>query len=271
MGGEWKEVMFSSLQRRSSLASSFVTGLVGWNGLGIVVLLALGMKVPVLQALYLLTILAVAQVVLLRSLFFPLRMDRGIPVGGLWGAVSGLGLARLAAFSHSTLFGLMKSPWLQTAGLVIGMAVGLFLSYFYQDDRGIEAEQGAATDAANYGRDAHWLEPFIFGAVSYLVVFLPRDINLGAYVFIVGAMSGVYAAGASHFSPDSWKKSGFLLLLFCIVVGGIQGAISGLLFRQYQDLLWQDHLQLGGVAGFATYLWTFLRGRQLAGRESHHD
>jgi hypothetical protein len=164
------------------------------------------------------------------------------------------------AISHSNF-------WLLLTGSITGLAIGIFLSYFYRDDLEIESEQANPPEQANYGRDAHWLEPFAYGAVSYMAVFLPYDFNLAGYVFIVGAMSGVYAAGASHFSPDHLKQKIGLILLISLVVGGVQGGLSGFLFRQYHALLWQSPLLLGALAGFITYIWTFLRGRQLARQE----
>ena len=68
-------------------------------------------------------------------------------------------------------------------------------------------------------RDAHWLEPFAFGAAAYLVVLAPRTLDLAVYAFLVGAIAGVFAAGASHFSPDRWKErtQGLILLVAFLI------------------------------------------------------
>ncbi len=255
--------MFSSLKQRSSAASSVVTSLVGWNGLGIIALLLLGYRLPVLPVVGVLTAIALAQVILLRLLFFQLQMHRGVPIGGVWGLVTG-GVLTWLALKLLVNAVVPAAMGLLVAGAVTGLAVGLFLSYFHRDDQGIEAEQASGDGPVDYGRDAHWLEPFAYGAISYLLVFLPAEFNLGVYVFIVGAMSGVYAAGASHFSPDRLKRRIAIILLISGVVGGIQGGLSGFLFRQYAGMLWQSPFLLGALGGFVTYLWTLLRGRELA-------
>jgi hypothetical protein len=157
--------------------------------------------------------------------------------------------------------------WLAN-GVYIGLAVGAFLSYFYRDDRENELSAKERGIAPRYGRDAHWLEPFAFGAFAYLITFLPRSPGLGVYVFVVGAFSGVFAAGSSHFSPDRWKGSKLMLLLI-LAVGSLLGAVSSLLFREFAAEFWGRYWVLGAVAGFLTYLSTFLRGRSLAKREAH--
>jgi hypothetical protein len=97
---------------------------------------------------------------------------------------------------------------------------------------------------------------------------LPRSSGLAIYVFVVGAFSGVFAAGSSHFSPDRWKGSKLMLLLI-LGVGSLLGAVSSLLFRQFAGEFRGHYLLLGAIAGFLTYLSTFLRGRSLAKREAH--
>jgi len=157
--------------------------------------------------------------------------------------------------------------WLAN-GIYIGLAVGAFLSYFYRDDREIEVSAQKQGHSPQYGRDAHWLEPFAFGALAYLIVFLPRSPGLAVYVFVVGAFSGVFAAGSSHFSPDRWKGSKVMLLLI-LAVGSLLGVLSSLLFRQFASEFRGHYWLLGAIAGFLTYLSTFLRGRSLAKREAH--
>jgi len=151
----------------------------------------------------------------------------------------------------------------------IGAPVGAFLSYFHRDDRAYIAAAGGDPTKANYSRDAHWLEPFVFGVVAYLIAFVPfAQADLTFKVIIVGAVSGVFAAGASHFSPDGWKRAWPLLIMLALVLGTIQGAASGWLFRAHADLLHYAPWVHGAIGGVLTYAWTLVRGRQLAGRTS---
>jgi hypothetical protein len=255
-----------ALGRRSSWASSFVTSLVGWISFSIMVPLAVGYSGPPWPLLTIAVVMAIAQVLILRSAFFLLRMDRGLWVGAVWGGVSGGMLIWMGA----QFFPLLRDRlfmWLAN-GIYIGLLVGAFLSYFYRDDREIELSAKERGITPQYGRDAHWLEPFAFGAFAYLIAFLPRSPGLGIYVFVVGAASGVLAAGSSHFSPDRWKGSRLMLLLI-LAVGSLLGAASSLLFRQFAGEFWGRYWVLGAIAGFLTYLSTFLRGRSLAKREAH--
>lgn len=289
-------MLATALQRRRSWASSLVTGLVGRNGFAIIVALAMGFRGSVGWLCAASSAAAIAQVVLLRLGFFALGLDRGLARGFLWGGVTGaaLGLVEVAALGEDRAHAL---ACVLTA-IYVGIPVGGFLAYFYRDDRAIEAERPGAADwyasshrpsprspqagslplprgegahkekRINYGRDAHWLEPFAFGAVAYLVVFLPRSLDLGVYVFVVGAMSGVFAAGASHFSPDRWKRRAAMAPVV-LAAGAVQGTASGLLFHARAGELRLSHLALGAIAGAATYAVTFLRGRQLARRKGH--
>jgi hypothetical protein len=152
-------------------------------------------------------------------------------------------------------------------GLYIGIAVGLFLRYFYRDDRRIEREATTANRIVDYGRDAHWLEPFFFGAAGYLVAFLPHSFSLAVIIIVIGAMSGVVAAGVSHFFIFAAARTSFLPVLLSIAVGVVQGALSGLLFRGFASELLSSPLVHGAIAGAITYLLTALRGRSLATRE----
>jgi hypothetical protein len=89
----------------------------------------------------------------------------------------------------------------------VGAAVGGFLAYFFRDDARL-ASEGLAADT---GRDSHWLEPFAFGAVVFALVCLPRSVDAVVYTVIVGAVTGVVAAGLSHFTPDPWNRVAPLL------------------------------------------------------------
>lgn len=257
--------MSDSLGRRSSWPSSFVTSLVGWISFSIIVPLAFGYSGPPWPLLKVASVMAVVQVIILRLAFFPLRMDRGLHIGALCGGLSGALLIWLGERYFAVLH---ERPILWLAnGAYIGMAVGAFLSYFYRDDREIEQAAEQQGRIPKYGRDAHWLEPFIFGALAYLLAFLPPSPELAVYVFVVGAFSGVFAAGSSHFSPDRWKTSKLMLPLI-LVAGSLLGVVSSLLFRQFASEFRLHFWVMGAIAGFLTYLSTFLRGRSLARQEA---
>jgi len=257
--------MFSSLAQRSSWPSSFVTSLVGWISFSIIVPLAFGYSGLPWPLLKIALVMAVVQVVILRLAFFPLRMDRGLPIGALWGGLSGVVLIWLG---EKWFVVLHERPILWLAnGAYIGLAVGAFLSYFYRDDREIQENAQQQGQRPKYGRDAHWLEPFIFGALAYLLAFLPPSPGLAFYVFVVGAFSGVFAAGASHFSPDRWKSS-WVMLPLILVSGSLLGMLSSLLFRQFAAEFRGRYWMMGAIAGFLTYLSTFLRGRSLGRQEA---
>jgi hypothetical protein len=257
--------MLPALQQRSSWPSSFLTGLIGWNGFIVILGLALGDTAPVGILFLAASVIAVAQVLLLRVAFFALRLDRGVPAGLIWGAISGGALMGIACDALVSLRAHYLA-WLPAA-LYIGLAVGGFLSYFYRDDRRIASDAQGGAGPIDYGRDAHWLEPFGFGAVVYLLVFLPRSLDLAIAALVVGAMSGVVAAGISHFLLFARSRASWLPVLLGVGAGLAQGAISGLLFQRYAGQLALAPLALGAVAGLLTYLTTALRGRALARRE----
>ena len=257
--------MLSALQRRSSWLSSFLTGLIGWNGFTITLGLALGHATPARTLFLLASAIAVAQVLILRLAFFVLRLDRGVLRGLLWGAITGVALIGIAMVVLAPLREHVLT-WL-LAALYIGLAVGGFLSYFYRDDRRIAADAQAGGNPIDYGRDAHWLEPFGFGAIVYTLVFVPQTLDLAIAVLVVGAMSGVVAAGVSHFFLFARSRTSWLPMLIGLAVGLVQGTISGLLFRSYTEQLAFSPLVLGAAAGMLAYLATCLRGRALARRE----
>jgi len=260
-------MMSSALGRRSSWPSSFVTGLVGWISFSIIVPLAFGYSGPPWPLVEIAIVMAVVQILILRLAFFPLRMGRGLAWGALWGGASSALLIWLGGRFAFPL--LRERPYLWLAnGIYIGLAVGAFLSYFYRDDHEIQEKAREQGQTPQYGRDAHWLEPFAFGAVAYLIAFLPRSLGLAFYILVVGAFVGVFAAGSSHFSPDRWKDS---LLMFPLILaaGAGLGAASSLLFRQFAAEFRASYWVMGAIAGFLTYLMTFLRGRSLARQEAH--
>ena len=211
------------------------------------------------------SIAAIAQVVVLRLLFFPLRLDRSVLAAAFWGGLTGVA-AVLAELQASTLLNQHPLVW-ELNGLYIGIAVGLFLRYFYRDDRRIENEAKAAERAVDYGRDKHWLEPFFFGAVAYLIAFFPPSLSLAVIVAVIGAVNGVVAAGVSHFFIFTISRKSVFPVLVCVIVGILQGAIGGLLFRSFAAELWLSPLVHGAIGGGLTYLTTALRGRALAARE----
>ena len=255
----------AALRQRSSRPSSYATGLIGWNGFLVLVALALGYPIPATTIFLVGTLAAIAQVTLLRAAFVALGLDRSLLSGGLWGGLSGVALI-LAALGPFPALRAHPIVWVLD-GAYIGLAVGLFLAYFHRDDRAIEAELGAAGVAGqpvDYGRDAHWLEPFAFGAAAYLVVFLPRSPDLALAALVVGALGGVVAAGVSHFFLFAEWRASALPLLAGVAAGLLQGAASGFLFRQWDGQLPVAPPLLGALAGAATYLLTTLRGRALA-------
>lgn len=254
-------------KQRSSVPSSIVTGLVGWIGFIFIGPLIFGFKMPALTLFILGTVSALVQVIFLRLAFFVLQMQRHIAVGAFWGLVTALGMY----YATTTFYPELKEHqfyWLLIYAY-IGAPVGAFLSYFFIDDKKIFDATGGQQADTNFGRDAHWLEPFGFGAIAYLIAFFPfTHLDLTFNVFIVGAMSGVFAAGASHFSPDKWKQSFVLLTIIILGLGCFQGLLTGLLFRSYADQLYTNYLLHGMMGGVFTYLMTFARGRQLANKEA---
>lgn len=258
------------LQRRSSLPSSFVTGLIGWVGfavvVGMIIKLVYGDTPPAGWLLAVGALAAIAQVSILRAGFFRFGLQRGMKAGLVWGGLTGGALAALGLYLSPTL---RRHPFIWALdGVYVGVAVGLFLSYFHRDDRRIEAAAAATGRAVDYGRDAHWLEPFVFGAAGYFLAFVPRSADVAATALVIGAMSGVVAAGVSHFFLNSTWKASALPVVLSLLAGAAQGAASGILFKPYQDALPLSPLAHGAVAGALTYLVTSLRGKALARREA---
>ena len=259
-------MILDKLKQRSSWPSSFITGLIGWNGFFILAALAFGYTTPASTLFLTATLAALVQVIILRLGFFLFRLDRGALAGAICGGATGAALF----FIEMLIFPPLRDHaivWLLNA-IYIGTAVGLFLSYFYRDDRRIEAEARANNQPVDYGRDAHWLEPFVFGAVAYGLAFLPRSFDLIVAALVVGAMSGVVAAGVSHFFLFAGSRQALWPLLLSLLAGALQGAATGFLFRQYAAQLFFSFLVHGVIAGVLTYLTTALRGRALAQREA---
>lgn len=254
------------LARRSSWPSSFATGLIGWNGFVLILALALGYDGAAWRVFGLASLVALAQVVVLRAAFAHVALSRGIAHGALWGgAVGGLLIGsalKVPPLAWLTEFWRGRELWLLGVGAYTGAPVGAFLSYFQRDDQRILA---STRGEERFGRDAHWLEPFVFGAASYALSFAPTSPTVLWFVLPVGAMVGVFAAGASHFGSERVNVHGRWWVV-AVVIGGVLGAASGLLFRQFSVSLMLLPWVHGTLAGMLTFLLTFARGRVLSRR-----
>lgn len=244
-----------------------MTGLIGWNGFAIIAPLAVGYKGALGELFVAGTLAALAQVLLLRSAFFALRMDRSLVAGGIWG---GLTAALLILVERIWIDVVAQHTLMALAtGIYVGIPVGAFLSYFYKDDREIEsqaAESGVTLADVDYGRDGHWLDPFVYGAVCYLIAFFPARVELAICAATVGSIVGVVAAGVSHFVLSRWNNAVWTIPV-AIGGGAVVGLVSGLLFRHYDDLLWMPHLAVGSLAGVLTFASTASVGRMLGLKE----
>ena len=247
-----------ALRRRSSPLSALVTAMIGWSGAVTLLALALGVRGSPFALFGVASVTALVQGAVLWPVYFVrLRLD-GRPVvrGAVGGALSGaLAFAPWVAWLSSGSAAL--AAWI-AAALVAGAAVGGFLAYFLADDARLVSE-GLPVDA---GRDAHWLEPFVFGAGIFVAVCLPRSFDAAVYAAVVGASAGVVAAGLSHYTPDAWKASlrGFVAYG---VIGGALGAAAALLLRDQPA-----SLVAAPTAGALTLLVTVMRGQVLAAREA---
>ena len=256
--------MIGPLKRRSSWPSSFATALIGWIGFTVIVARIAGDSAPLGRLFLIATIAAVAQVAALRVGFFALKMDRRISNGVLWGGVT----AALIVAGELAIFpDLRAHPYIALiSGVYIGMAVGAFLSYFYGDDRKVETEAQAAGKPVDYGRDGHWLDPFVYGAVAYAVAFVPRTFDVAILAAVVGMIVGVVAAGVSHFFLSRWENSAATIPA-ATVAGAVLGAPTGFLFRADASSLILALPLEGAIAGGLTFLATSIVGRTLAAAE----
>jgi hypothetical protein len=257
--------MIGPFRRRSSWPSSFATALIGWIGFSIVVPLAVGYTGALGQIFGAAALCAIGQVVVLRFSFRWLKLDQSIRAGLSWGAISGGALIAVV-----TAFPVVRTH--PVIALIIGgytgAAVGIFLSYFHRDDRKIESEAVAAGSAVDYGRDAHWLDPFVYGAIAYEVAVRPRTSEAAISVAVVGMMTGVVAAGVSHFFLSYWNNRAATLALAAIAGGGL-GAATGLLLRNYAADMPLAPVTASALGGALTFLITAAVGRRLAIRESN--
>jgi hypothetical protein len=256
--------MIGPFRQRSSWPSSIATGLIGWIGFTIIVPLGLGYSGPLGRWFQMAVLAALVQVVVLRLAFGALKMDRGIRVGALWGGVT----AALIVAGAWPLFPEVRAhPVIAlVTGVYVGIPVGAFLSYFHRDDRKVEDEAKAMGKPVDYGRDAHWLDPFVYGAIAYEIALLPRSADLAISAAVVGMIVGVVAAGVSHFILSKWGNSAATIPA-AMVAGAALGAPTGLLFRGYAESLLLPPLVVGAVAGALTFLATSIVGRKLAALE----
>jgi hypothetical protein len=124
----------------------------------------------------------------------------------------------------------------------------------------------AAKKPVDYGRDAHWLDPFVYGALAYEVVLLPRAYDAALVAAIVGMIVGVVAAGVSHFILSRWGNTAGTVPT-AMIAGVAVGTATAFLFRQYAPQLWLPPMVAGAVAGGLTFLITAVVGGRLARQE----
>ena len=217
-----------ALRRRSSWPSSVVTALIGWNGFATVTALAFGRASLLASLLPVACGCAVVQVLALRAWFRFARRPVGVAAGAIAGAATAL---VLGAAAMAWVVELARHPavTLLVAGY-IGAPVGAFLAYFRADDARIAAAAGARGRPVDYGRDAHWLDPFAYGAATHLLVFLPGTAWAVASTAIVGAMVGVVAAGVSHFFLARLRNAPRTIPIAALA-GAPLGALTGFLLR----------------------------------------
>jgi len=251
------------LKRRSSWPSSFVTALIGWNGFATIAALAFGRAALLPRLLAIAIGCAMLQVLALRARLRFARRPDGLVGAAIAGTVSAL-LLSLAAMSCVGDLNRHRVVTLLVAAY-IGAPVGVFLSYFRRDDARIAAAARAQARPVDYGRDAHWLDPFAYGAVAYLVVFAPGAAWSGLTAAIVGAMVGVVAAGVSHFFLARFDNAPVTIPI-AAVAGMPLGALTGWLLRTGGPSAVSETLR-GVVAGALCFAITAAVGRRLAVRE----
>jgi hypothetical protein len=251
------------LKRRSSWPSSFVTALIGWNGFATIAALAFGRAALLPRLLATATACAIVQVLALRARLRFVRRPDGLVGGAFAGAVSALllavvAMAALPELARDRVITLLVAVY-------IGAPVGVFLSYFRRDDARIETVALAQGRRVDYGRDAHWLDPFAYGAAAYLVVFAPGAAWLGLTAAIVGAMVGVVAAGVSHFFLARFGNAPITIPI-AAVAGMPLGAMTGWLLRAGAPIAVSETVR-GVMAGALCFAITAAVGRRLAVRE----
>jgi hypothetical protein len=252
-----------ALTRRSSWPSSFITAGIGWNGFATVAALVFGRAALLPALLPIASACAVVQVLALRLRLRFARRSASLAWGGFAGAVTGIALAAAAMARIHELAAHPAATLLVAA--YIGAPVGGFLSYFRRDDARIEDDARARGRAVDYGRDAHWLDPFVYGAAAYLAMFVPRAFWPGVSTAIVGAMAGVVAAGVSHFFLARLDNARVTIPIAALA-GAPLGAATGLLLRAGAHAAYPAPVA-GALAGTVCFAMTAAVGRRLAARE----
>ena len=137
---------------------------------------------------------------------------------------------------------------------IIAMVTGIYrdpggrVSPTSRDDRGNQEAATTAGKPIDYERDAHWLDPFVYGAVAYEVALLPQTADIAIAAAVVGMIVGVVAAGTSHFIlSKAGNASGTIPA--AAVAGAIFGAPTGLLFRTHAASLLLPPLARGRRGG----------------------
>lgn len=250
------------LKRRSSWPSSVVTAVIGWNGFATVAALAFGRAWLLSSLLGVASACAVVQVLALRARLRFAHRPGGLAAGAVSGALTAL---LLAPGAMAVLAELAWHPWVTLlVAAYIGAPVGTFLSYFHRDDARIQRAAHARGLPVDYGRDAHWLDPFVYGAASYLVVFAPTALGAVLATAIVGAMVGVVAAGVSHFFLARFDNAAFTIPLAAIA-GAPLGAATGWLLRAVPHAV--PVPITGALAAAVCFAITAAVGRRLTARE----
>jgi hypothetical protein len=251
------------LKRRSSWPSSVVTALIGWNGFATVAALGFGRAPRLPSLLGVASACAVIQVLALRARLRVARRPDGVLAGAVAGALTAL---LLAPGAMAVLVELAWHPWVTLlVAVYIGAPVGAFLSYFRRDDARIQRAARARGLPVDYGRDAHWLDPFAYGAAAYLVVFTPTALGSVLATAIVGAMVGVVAAGVSHFFLARFDNAAFTIPVAAIA-GAPLGAATGWLLRAVPHAV--PAPLTGALAAAVCFAITAAVGRRLAVRET---
>jgi len=92
------------LQQRSSWPSSFVTGLIGWNGFAMMAGFAFGYAGPTATLCVAASLAAVLEVIMLRTAFGALGLERSVWRGAVWGAI----MAGLLVALEMVLFSILR-------------------------------------------------------------------------------------------------------------------------------------------------------------------
>jgi hypothetical protein len=254
-----------NLHQRSSIASSILTALIGWLGTIVITTLFLQLPVCATRIIPIAIFCTAMHLLFLLALLQGFRKHKSVILGALLGTIGGIGLYFILV--SNWVMGAQNLWYWFFAYTIAGGAVGGFIFYFKIDDEQIQLAQSFRKQV-NYGRDALWLVPFAYGAVAYLLAFLPSlSLNVLLPATVVGAMVGVAAAGISHYTNDEWKYSTPALLLLITLPGTAIGLVSGFLFGQFSGVLPASPFVFSTVGSLLTFTVTLLKGRRLARKE----